>query len=61
MVPGDVDGSGKVDIDDLTILIDYLLSGGSVTIDSLAADVDESGAVNIDDITLLIDRLLSRD
>lgn len=61
VIPGDVDGSGKVDIDDLTILIDYLLSGGSIAIDSLAADVDESGAVNIDDVTLLIDRLLSRD
>ena len=58
VLPGDLNGNGKLDIDDVTILIDYLLSGGS-GIDPVAADVDQSGSVGIDDVTTLIDSLLS--
>ena len=54
---GDVDGDGKVNVDDITALIDYLLTGQG-TIDPVAADVDPDGKVNIDDITALIDMLL---
>ncbi|MBQ9555883.1 MAG: leucine-rich repeat domain-containing protein [Muribaculaceae bacterium] len=53
---GDVDGSGNVNIDDVTTLIDLLLSGATAP---AAADCDQSGHVSIDDVTTLIDFLLS--
>ncbi|MBQ9556193.1 MAG: leucine-rich repeat protein [Muribaculaceae bacterium] len=53
--PGDVDQDGRVSIDDVTMLIDILLSGGS---SSTTSDVDGDGQVNIDDVTALIDMLL---
>ncbi len=57
VVKGDVDGDGSVGIADVTILIDYLLAGG--TINEAAADMDDSGTVTISDVTALIDLLLS--
>ncbi|MDY6300267.1 MAG: dockerin type I repeat-containing protein [Bacteroidales bacterium] len=58
VIPGDVDGNGKVDIADVTALIDSLLSN-STTIDTVAADVDGDGNTSISDVTALIDKLLS--
>ncbi len=54
---GDVDHSGGVNIDDVTLLIDYLL-GSNNAVCATCADFDGSGVVNIDDVTLLIDHLL---
>ncbi|MBQ9556084.1 MAG: PCMD domain-containing protein [Muribaculaceae bacterium] len=56
---GDVDGNGYVSIDDVTALIDYLLSGNGSSINLLNADCDQSGNITIDDVTTLIDMLLS--
>ncbi len=56
VIPGDVDGNGKVNIDDVTSLINVLLKG---TPASDGADVDGNGSVNIDDVTTLINKLLS--
>lgn len=53
--PGDVNGDGKVAIDDVTALIDYLTSSGS---GNMAADVNGDSKVAIDDVTALIDLLL---
>ncbi|MBQ9555353.1 MAG: hypothetical protein IJV05_03930 [Muribaculaceae bacterium] len=53
---GDVDEDGKVNIDDVTALIDCLLSGAQA---SAGADCDLNNIVNIDDVTSLIDFLLS--
>ena len=55
---GDLDGDGRVNIDDITMLIDYLVSGDATGIDLAAADVSQDGIVNIDDITELVDYLL---
>ena len=55
---GDVDGSGVVDITDLTSLIDYILTGDGTGLDLTAADCDLSGQVDINDVTTLIDYLL---
>ena len=57
--PGDVDGSGNVNIDDVTSLINYLLSGNANGINTTNADVDGNGRVNIDDVTALIQKLLN--
>ena len=56
---GDVDGSGSINISDVTALIDYLLSGNASGVNTSAADCDQSGQINIADVTALIDYLLS--
>ena len=55
---GDVDRDGEVSISDVTVLIDYLLSG-NVDIDMNAADVDADGELSISDVAALIDMLLN--
>ena len=54
--PGDVNGDDIINIDDVTSLIDFLLSGGTP---SEGADVNCDGIINIDDVTALIDKLLT--
>ena len=56
---GDVDGDGNVNIDDVTALIDYLLSGDDSSIMIENADVNGDGEISIGDVTVLIDILLS--
>ena len=53
---GDVDCDGEVNINDVTALIDILLTGSAA---SESADVDCDGEVNINDVTALIDMLLT--
>jgi len=58
---GDVDANHKVDIDDVTLLIDVIL-GKNVTYDAKAADCNTAtgdGNVDIDDVTALIDYILT--
>ena len=57
VVTGDVNGNGKTGIDDVTALINHLLSGNS-EISLEAADVDEDGKISISDVTTLINMLL---
>ena len=56
---GDVNMDGKVNIADVTALIDYLLSGDDSVIDLTAANVNEDNSVDISDVTHLIDMLLT--
>ena len=56
---GDVDGDGSVSIADVTVLIDYLLSGDASAINLENAEVSGDGQVSINDVTMLIDYLLS--
>lgn len=56
---GDVNGDGKVAIDDVTALIDYLLSGDATGINLDNADVNGEGGITIADVTALIDILLT--
>ncbi len=53
--PGDANGDGNVNIEDVTALINILLS---VNTPSNGIDVDGDGKVNIDDVTALINYLL---
>lgn len=55
---GDANHSGAVTIDDVTTLIDYLLSGNTACC-NICADVNQNGKITIDDVTALIDKLLS--
>jgi hypothetical protein len=61
MQPGDVNMDGSVNIADVTVLIDYLLSSNASNVNLTAADVDGDGDVNIADVTQLIDMLLGND
>lgn len=58
-IPGDVDESGTVNISDVTLLIQYLLSGSNDGINLDAADYNGDSAVNVTDVTELIQLLLS--
>ena len=55
---GDVDCDGKVNINDVTVLINLLLSGNQVDING-EPDVDGDGRVSISDVTTLINMLLA--
>ena len=55
---GDVDGNGRLSIDDVTALINYMLKGDATGIDLDNADIDGNGRINIDDLTALINKLL---
>ena len=59
VLPGDVNGNGVVSITDITVLIDYMLSGSHIFIIKDNADVDDDGEITINDVTTLIDQLLS--
>ena len=54
--PGDMDGSGTINVKDMTDLVDMLLGG-----EDLPAyyDVDGNGEVNVNDVAILIDLLMN--
>ena len=58
---GDVDDNGTVNINDVTALINYLLSHNSEGINLQNADVDSDSNINISDVTALINLLLRGD
>jgi len=58
-VRGDVNNDGIVSINDVTALIDYLLSGDATGVNVNNADCNINGQVTIEDVTILIDNLLS--
>ena len=56
---GDVNCDGFINISDVTMLIDFLLSNNLSTIKDMNADVNRDNSINIADVTTLIDYLLS--
>ena len=54
---GDVDGDGEVNIADVNVLIDLILSGTGNKA-KLKADVNDDGEVNIADVNMVIDLIL---
>ena len=58
---GDVSGNGMVDIGDVPLLIDYLLTGtGLDEFQIAAADVDGDGEVSISDVSALTDLMMQK-
>ncbi|MBQ7690583.1 MAG: PKD domain-containing protein [Muribaculaceae bacterium] len=57
---GDVNGDGRVDIDDVNILVNIMLSYADMTRYPLA-DVDGNGHVDIDDLNIVINVILGVD
>ena len=56
VIPGDVSGDGKVNVSDVTVLINMIL--GIIDTDDQSADVNGDGKVNVSDITALINIIL---
>ena len=56
---GDVNNDGKVNISDVTALINYLLSEDATGANAEAANCNQDASVNISDVTALINYLLS--
>ena len=54
IIPGDVDGSGTVDIDDITMMIDKVLGRPTPGMVEEAADFNGDSLIDIDDITDMI-------
>jgi len=54
---GDVDGTGRINILDITYLVSYLYKGGPAPYSIQVADVNSSGNINLLDITHLISYL----
>ncbi len=57
-IKGDTNGDGKVNISDVTWLINYLLAGCTSSFHTENADVNEDGKISINDVTTLINLLL---
>ena len=53
---GDVNGDGKVNVSDVTMLVNLIL--GTVSMNQEAADVNGDGKVNVSDVTALINTIL---
>ena len=54
---GDVDHNGNVDIDDVTVMIEYVLKGGDICF--ICGDLNSDDKVDIDDVTTLIGWVLN--
>ena len=59
VIPGDVNSDGVVDIDDLVVLIDYLLTSNPISnFNEKAADINNDNFIDIIDLTTLIDNMM---
>lgn len=56
---GDVNGDAEVGISDVTVLINYLLTGDATGLSLDVADCDQNGEIGISDVTVLINYLLT--
>ena len=57
-IPGDANGDGRVSIADASLIVDYILSGGTITI-SAGADMNSDGKISIADASAIVDHILS--
>lgn len=60
VMAGDVNDDGEVDLNDLTVLINFLLDKDPSPFNMTNADVNETGEVDLNDLTGLITILLTR-
>jgi len=57
-IPGDANGDGRISIADASLVVDYILSGGTITV-SAGADMNGDGKVSIADASAIVDYILS--
>ena len=58
-ITGDVDSNARVNIDDVTAMINYLLNVNVTPFNAANADVDGSERIAIEDVTATINYLLN--
>ena len=58
-MPGDVNSDQAITIDDVTMLIDYLMDPATQGVSAINADVNCDGFVDIEDLSTLIDLMLN--
>jgi hypothetical protein len=58
-MPGDVNSDLAITIDDVTMLIDYLMNPATQGVSAINADVNCDGFVDIEDLSTLIDLMLN--
>ena len=58
-VQGDVTGSGTVDVQDATLVVNYILGNGSDEYDYTVADMNGDNEVDVFDVTAMINVILS--
>jgi hypothetical protein len=56
---GDVNHDGEVSIEDVSLLIDYLMTDDAAGVCLTCADINGDGEVSIGDVSALIDKLLT--
>ncbi len=57
---GDVNNDGVVNITDVTVLINAVMSENFSGINQANADMNNDGNINITDVTILISRVMNR-
>ncbi|MBR5726392.1 MAG: S8 family serine peptidase [Muribaculaceae bacterium] len=61
MMKGDLNNDGFVNITDVTLMINYLLTDDATGINLFAANINDDEFININDLTWLIDILLTQE
>ena len=56
---GDVNHDGEVNVSDVTLLIQYVLSGSAQGFYSSEANMNGDGEINVADVTMLINKVLN--
>ncbi len=60
IVPGDADGDTKVDVNDVTSTINYILNKPVATFIFKAADMDKDGKIDVNDVQAIIYKALGK-
>lgn len=57
---GDVNGDGKTDVADVSILINKVLGKSVIEIDETVADLNGDGKIDVADVSALINKVLGK-
>ncbi|MDO4511774.1 MAG: dockerin type I repeat-containing protein [Bacteroidales bacterium] len=57
VLAGDLDGNGKLDVSDVTALLNHIL--GTASYEDALCDVDGNGRIDVSDVTALINKVLA--
>jgi len=60
ITPGDADGDGKVDVNDVTSTINHILNKPVATFIEKAADMDQDGKIDVNDVQAIIYKALGK-
>ena len=58
-IPGDANGDGSVDVEDVTLMIKYILGMNPVGIVFEAGDINQDGSIDVEDLTSVIRAIIN--